>query len=492
MKVFNFKTLCVSVLVVLLSACVNEYQRVIPADAMVVAELDLKSIVEKSDLKSQKGKLSDIMNKLKKEDKQLAKLINIIESGNTGLDLLKPVYVFLEGENPYLVLAVSDQKELESNIVSFSTEYDDIDVTTSNELSWIEVDGELVGAMNKSVLIAGIDASRSTYRDFFENEGDSFFDTEAGKLMKKHAGDATVVVNMKAIPSVIKHELYDELVSELGDLEGMDDVYDQIFNLQLAANVEFEKGKASVNVFVANLDDDVKEWLNEIDTKKLEQVPTKNLIALGAVALDGAKYYELLEDALEDLYKEISYGAREELDMFVDLFKNIDGTGVVSISGEVEDDEPEVLCVLPVSKGKVNDLIDYFGEKMPVEINMGGDSENTYVTNIPGYSYGNVHNPFDKASNAKSCCAYYYLNLRPIADWLVEDMMRYSYGEDDELKRVRKDLKNAVSTLDYADLKVDTDSNVSLNLYLTDDSDNILAIVLDKVVNFVHDNLDRM
>jgi catechol-2,3-dioxygenase len=70
--------------------------------------------------------------------------------------------------------------------------------------------------------------------------------------------------------------------------------------------------------------------------------------------------------------------------------------------------------------------------------------------------------------------------------------MRYSYGEDDELKRVRKDLKNAVSTLDYADLKVDTDSNVSLNLYLTDDSDNILAIVLDKVVNFVHDNLDRM
>jgi hypothetical protein len=492
MKTFSFRTLLVVVLAVLLSACANEYQKVIPADAMVVAELDLKSIVEKSDLESQKDKLSDIMNKLKKEDKQLAKLINIIESGNTGLDLLKPVYMFLEGENPYLVLAVSDQKELENNILSFSTEYDDIDVTTSNELSWIEVDGELVGAMNKNALIVGYEASRSTYRDFFENEGDSFFDTEAGKLMKKHAGDATVVVNMKAIPSVIKHELYDELVSEVGDVEGMDDIYEQLFKLQMAANVEFEKGKASVNLYVANVDEEVKNWLEKIDHKELEQVPSENLITLGAVALNGSKNSEQLEDALKVLREELSYDDTEVLDMFVDLCKNINGTGVVSLSGDIDEEEFEALCILPVSQRKVNDVIDYFGEHMPVEINISGDSEHTVVTNMPRYTYGNVSKSFDKASNAKSCCAYYYFSLRPIADWLLEDMMRYSYGEDDELKRVRKDLKNAVSTLDYADLKVDTDSNVSLNLYLTDDSDNILAIVLDKVVNFVHDNLDRM
>jgi hypothetical protein len=49
-----------------------------------------------------------------------------------------------------------------------------------------------------------------------------------------------------------------------------------------------------------------------------------------------------------------------------------------------------------------------------------------------------------------------------------------------------------LATLDYAELKVDTDASMNLSLYLTDDSENILAVVVDKVVSLVHDNLDRM
>jgi hypothetical protein len=308
--------------------------------------------------------------------------------------------------------------------------------------------------------------------------------------MKKHAGDATVVVNMKAIPSVIKHELYDELVSEVGDVEGMDDIYEQLFKLQMAANVEFEKGKASVNLYVANVDEEVKNWLEKIDHKELEQVPSENLITLGAVALNGSKNTEQLEDALKVLREELSYDDTEVLDMFVDLCKNINGTGVVSLSGDIDEEEFEALCILPVSQRKVNDVIDYFGEHMPVEINISGDSEHTVVTNMPRYTYGNVSKSFDKASNAKSCCLYYYLNLKPIADWLVAEIMRDSYGSDSDLRKMENALESSLATLDYAELKVDTDASMNLSLYLTDDSENILAVVVDKVVSFVHDNLN--
>jgi hypothetical protein len=56
-------------------------------------------------------------------------------------------------------------------------------------------------------------------------------------------------------------------------------------------------------------------------------------------------------------------------------------------------------------------------------------------------------------------------------------------------REYRGDVSVALSSLDYADFKLDDDFGMSLNLYLTDDSDNVLAVVVDKAVNFVHDHL---
>ena len=94
MKKFYLKSLLVCVLALLLSSCAEEYTKVIPADAIAVAEIDVKSILKKSNLGSHEDKLKDILNVLKKEDKQLRNLINVIESGQSGVDWLKPAYMF--------------------------------------------------------------------------------------------------------------------------------------------------------------------------------------------------------------------------------------------------------------------------------------------------------------------------------------------------------------------------------------------------------------
>ena len=187
----------------------------------------------------------------------------------------------------------------------------------------------------------------------------------------------------------------------------------------------------------------------------------------------------MMQDVLNAVRRELDYEDRELLRMLVDVLKNTNGTGVASISGEIDVDEPEVLCLLPVSKRKVTDVLDYLGEDLPYMYRLVGDTEHAAITNISGYSYGNVSNGFENASNAKSCCAYCYLNLRPVADWIVRESSR----------EYRGDVSVALSSLDYADFKLDETFGMSLNLYLTDDSDNVLAVVVDKAVNFVYDHL---
>jgi hypothetical protein len=479
MKKFYLKSLLVCVLALLLSSCAEEYTKVIPADAIAVAEIDVKSILKKSNLGSHEDKLKDILNVLKKEDKQLRNLINVIESGQSGVDWLKPAYMFLDGEHPYLVLAVDDKKDLENSILSLSTKYDRFQVLNDGEISWIEIDGELIGALTKSTLIIGDEDSRSIYRNMLQHNRDPFFGSEAGKLFNKHVGDATVLVNMQAVPSDIKRDLCRELEYELGDIDGLDDMYDQLFELQAVANLKFEKGKASVNLYTENMSDDLTNVCGKIDTDELEQVPANDLIGLMALSLNGSRTYEYMEDILNAIRRELDYEDRELLRMLVDVLKNTNGTGVASISGEIDVDEPEVLCLLPVSKRKVTDVLDYLGEDLPYMYRLVGDTEHAAITNISGYSYGNVSNGFENASDAKSCCAYCYLNLRPVADWMVRESSR----------EYRGDVSVALSSLDYADFKLDDDFGMSLNLYLTDDSDNVLAVVVDKAVNFVYDHL---
>ena len=294
MKKFYLKSLLVCVLALLLSSCAEEYTKVIPADAIAVAELDVKSILKKSNLGSHEDKLKDILNVLKKEDKQLRNLINVIESGHSGVDWLKPAYMFLDGEHPYLVLAVDNKKDLESSILSLSTKYDRFQVLYDGEISWIELDGELIGALTKSTLIIGDEDSRSIYRNMLEHNRYPFFGSEAGKLFEKHAGDATVLVNMQAVPLDIKRELCRELEYELGDIDGLDDMYDQLFELQAVANLKFEKGKASVNLYTENMSDDLTNVCGKIDTDELEQVPANDLIGLMALSLNGSRTYEYM------------------------------------------------------------------------------------------------------------------------------------------------------------------------------------------------------
>ncbi|MBR5855398.1 MAG: DUF4836 family protein [Paludibacteraceae bacterium] len=482
MKKCYLRSLLVSVLALFLASCAEEYTKVIPADSIAVAELDLKSILKKSNLKAHEDKLTDIFNVLKRENKELSNLINVIESGNSGIDWLKPAYMFLDGENPYLVLAVDNKKDLESSIVSLSTNYDTFQVLYDGEVSWIEQGGNLVGALTKSTLIIGGEAYKSTYRNMLEHNRDPFFGSEVGELFNKHLGDVTVLVNMQAVPSDIKRELCRELEYEIGDIDGVEEVYDQLFELQAVANVKLEEGKASVNLYMANLGDELTDVWGTIDTDELEQVPANDLIGLMAVSMNGYRVYEYMEEILDEIRRELDYEDRELLRMLVDVLKNTNGTAVASISGEIDVDEPEVLCLLPVSKRKVNDVLDYMGEELPYMYRLKGDKEHAVITNISGYSYGNVSKSFDKASNAKSCSAYCYVNLRPVADFLVRESDR----------EYRDDVSVALSSLDYADLKVNEDLGISMNVYLTDDSDNVLAIVVDKMVNFCHDHLSDL
>lgn len=465
------------ILAAVLSSCSKAYKKAIPADAPVVVELDVKHVGAKADFLAQKEQVADLVLSIDPEDRELQKLADAIRSPqDLGLDLLCPIYFFAVSsvDDGYFLAAVKDKEAVIKKLESFSKE---IEVTSSDKLAWVEVNSRLLGVITDDVLLLGSSNDRTTYRDLLDNDK-SFFSTDAGKFFTKHAEDITATLNMENLSRQAKREVRQTIERELRDAKPYltDDMWEQLFELQWVVNLEFKSGEFDLNIFVDGAENK-KEYdvlTTKVSKDALKQIPERNLIGLLALGIDGPKYCEAIDKAMDETDTQFSGEEKMVYGMIKQVLRKTNGTLAFALSGK-DIDDPDFLCLVPTPMEEVQPYIALFESEIPKEIRIDGDAKGLSVTNIATYEHGEAKPAFEHAANATSSYLYGYVDAEPLVETYFTERTRRTIPEE---VRFLNAWRNLADLFDYLQLKADRRDAVSFEFILHEDDDNALALLL--------------
>lgn len=435
------------------------YKNAIPEDAPIVLEIDVRSIFAKSELESYETKIADLIESVDPENVDLKNITeSLTKKENTGISFFYPLYAFTDSsvENVFILASVSDKTDLINTIKSL-----DVDVhiyDSSNEISWIEIDDVIVGAITEDALLIGSTDSKSTYEDLLTQEkAQSFFASDAGKFMDKHTEDITLMINYKNIYGQLKRELK----REINNVYALDELP------TFVASLEFEAGDIILEYHVDGIDEEVVGVMEdlEITEEVFDHIPTKNLIGFAALPIDGPKALEKSQDELRKLF-----GSNDDYKKLKKLLNATSGTAVVAVYNNDSNNEPDVLCIIPTSKSKLKSILE---DELPSYINIDGDDKYTSITNMEGYRYSSVSNSFDGDIN--SSYLYGIVYLKQHINKLLDNVGAYYSEMPDYQNKVIELLK----LVDSFELECDDLDEASMTLKLTNDSKNSLELLLE-------------
>jgi len=474
LKMLMMATVAVSAL--FLASCAKSgYKNAIPADAPVVMELDVKNVALKADFMTQKNDIADLVESIEPDNRMYRKIAAALRSPeDLGLDFLSPMYVFASSsiDDGFFLASVRNQDDLMAKVQTFSN---DIEFLKDGDISWVLADGRVVGALTKSTLLVGSSNQKAIYRELLELSGsESFFSTDAGKFMKKHSADATVMLNMEALTKQQQRQLRREVESELDrDLRFLstDELWEKVFETRLALNLDCNAGQIALNLFADNVDKDGRDVLKKISKDALKQIPARNLVGLVALGINGQECWDRAEEQMGALTGMLG----DVADVIETLATSTNGTAVVSLSGKDIADNPEVICILPTPKTAIKPIITLMGNDMPRGIFVEGDQKMTALTNMPDYDFENVKSSFDKASNATSCYLYGYVDAKPLVEIAMDEL---DDNTDRDMLKLNRKVRDFASLADYMELKAEDIDRLQLALMLNDKSKNSLALVV--------------
>lgn len=435
------------------------YRNAIPEDAPIVLEIDVRSIFAKSEMESYETKIADLIESVDPENVDLKNITeSLTKKENTGISFFYPLYVFSDSsiENVFILASVSDKTDLINTIKSL-----DVDVhiyDSSNEISWIEIDDVIVGAITEDALLIGSTDSKSTYEDLLTQEkAQSFFASDAGKFMDKHTEDITLMINYKNIYGQLKRELK----REINNVYALDELP------TFVASLEFEAGDIILEYHVDGIDEEVVGVMEdlEITEEVFDHIPTKNLIGFAALPIDGPKALEKSQDELRKLF-----GSNDDYKKLKKLLNATSGTAVVAVYNNDSNNEPDVLCIIPTSKSKLKSILE---DELPSYINIDGDDKYTSITNMEGYRYSSVSNSFDGDIN--SSYLYGIVYLKQHINKLLDNVGAYYSEMPDYQNKVIELLE----LIDSFEIKCDDIDEASLTLKLTNDTKNSLELLLE-------------
>jgi len=154
-----------AVLIAFLAACskTSEYTNVIPADASVVASINLKSLASKAGLddKENEAAKQKILEALKSgmnaaTFQQLEKIMK--NPSESGIDVESPVYVFSSSSFPYptIVGKVSNEDNLHASLDVMAKEQICQPVSEADGYSFTTTNGDLLVFNNLTVMIIDV------------------------------------------------------------------------------------------------------------------------------------------------------------------------------------------------------------------------------------------------------------------------------------------------------------------------------------------------
>ena len=220
-----------AVLIVFLAACskTSEYTNVIPADASVVASINLKSLASKAGLddKENEAAKQKILEALKSgmnaaTFQQLEKIMK--NPSESGIDVESPVYVFSSSSFPYptIVGKVSNEDNLHASLDVMAKEQICQPVSEADGYSFTTTNGDLLVFNNLTVMIIDVNGASQTEKAqegivtlMKQTAENSIAKSGAFQKMEKQKNDINFFASMTAIPSNYRNQVSMGLPAEV-------------------------------------------------------------------------------------------------------------------------------------------------------------------------------------------------------------------------------------------------------------------------------------
>lgn len=389
----NYLLLVLVVMAMTICSCTNkDYQKAIPANAQLVIRVQFGNIAENADLQH-----SDMMKNLemsldaavKKQDKEQVKAY-LEDPSKMGIDFSEPAYLFMVDNSVFgMTMKVDDDGALN----------DFIELMQKQHMATKPVDKEglMCGTLfdeihysfdaNTCLLMASpkgrgnATISRMARELMQQKESDSFIDTDGYDRLDDVAGDVSFYTNIGNLPK----EVYTPLLSFLPENLKPGD-------LDIVADLNFEKGKATFLAKVYGNTSDAKkiikdadDELNEIEGAFIDKV-SGNMMMWMAANVNGEWLLKHLKS--NATFKELLFGMERAIDI-EQMLKAVDGDMALELQPGVRHrSEPEYMAYAQIKNSDFLGDVDYWKKSMKdYGITMNTLSKDQYQINIGRDAY---------------------------------------------------------------------------------------------------------
>ena len=500
-----------TVLIVFLTACskTSEYTNVIPADASVVASINLKSLASKAGLNDKENETAKqkVLEALKSgmnaaTFQQLEKVMK--NPSESGIDIESPFYVFSSSSFPYpaIVGKVSNEDNLHTSLDVMTKEQICQPVSEADGYSFTTMNGILLAFNNSTVMIVTVNGTSQTEKakkgitDLMKQTADnSIVKCGAFQKMEQQKSDVNFFASMKTIPATYRSQASMGLPAEVKPED-----------ITLVGGLNFEKGKIALKSENYTENDAVKallkkqmESFGKTNGTFAKYFPASTLMFLN-IGVKGEGLYNLLSENKE-FRNTISIAKADEVKELFGSFNGDISAGLINVTRNIA---PTFMLYADVKNGNAlealyknkqslgmkrgEDIIqlgkdEYVYKTKGMNIFFGIKDKQMYVTNDE-LLYKNVGKAADKsikdapyASDMKGKNIFVAINADAILDLTVVKMVAGFGGQE---VKTYIELANKVSYLSMS-----SEGEISeIDLCLKDKDVNALKQIVDFAKQF--------
>lgn len=500
-----------TVLIVFLTACskTSEYTNVIPADASVVASINLKSLASKAGLNDKENETAKqkVLEALKSgmnaaTFQQLEKVMK--NPSESGIDIESPFYVFSSSSFPYpaIVGKVSNEDNLHTSLDVMTKEQICQPVSEADGYSFTTMNGSLLAFNNSTVMIVTVNGTSQTEKakkgitDLMKQTADnSIVKCGAFQKMEQQKSDVNFFASMKTIPATYRNQASMGLPAEVKPED-----------ITLVGGLNFEKGKIALKSENYTENDAVKallkkqmESFGKTNGTFAKYFPASTLMFFN-VGVKGEGLYNLLSENKEFRHT-VSIAKADEVKELFGSFNGDISAGLINVTRNIA---PTFMLYADVKNG--NALEALYKNKQSLGMKRGEDiiqlGKDEYVYKTKGMNiffgikdkqmyatndellYKNVGKAADKsikdapyASDMKGKNIFVAINADAILDLTVVKMVAGFGGQE---VKTYIELANKVSYLSMS-----SEGEISeIDLCLKDKDVNALKQIVDFAKQF--------
>ena len=492
--------------VLFLVSCSSEkrYVNVLPENAGAVVSLDLKQLVQKSDLSEEDTRA--LVDKMKNAlgdglDVQSTELIDRIlaDPGESGLDIGKNVYLFMDAEmsKAGLLTCVQDKEKLDALVKLFEKQKLTKSVGDEGACRMAVMDMTVLAySENTCLLLFSDKVTENELKKWAsdlmsQEEKGSFSESKAFKGMENMNGDISAYVSMDLLPAQYKMMAKASMPATV-DWKDID----------VLAGMHFEKGRMILDLETVVNDKLKKEWSgiqsiysHKTTHKFLEMFPKDALMWL-SVGLKGDKLYEVLE---KDPRLATQLNGVQSMFDLKSMLEAVDGEVVFGLSGakapsfallaEVNNSDfmtsfESLKPMLEMTEGRMK-LVDRGQDAYELQmadgkmigsvsgsasIYLGVKDGVFYLTNEKRYIEEKADPSMNEAvwaDNVAGKCCFFALNCQALNETLGGDTHQI-YGSTDQLTQM------VLNNLDYVTVEAEDDMHGRIELGMKDRDTNVL------------------